>query len=140
MSGIYTNLAKMRSQQNKEPTTVPVNPPVEQQPVMPSHAPALPTQKEQRPRKTNAAPKQAKKNGAKDGKHQLGGWIPVEYFEKFILLHRSVNPLSAETVEKQFMLGLAVNTLCRIMGKDVPVFPSEEAFQNYLEAKLKDKF
>ncbi len=80
----------------------------------------------------------AKKKGAKDGKHQISGWIPRPYFEEFVRLYRAMNP-AVETVEKQYMLGVAVDTFCKIIGNDVPVFKSEKDFKAYFESKLKDK-
>lgn len=84
--------------------------------------------------------KKLKKKSAKDGKHQLSGWIQMNYFLNFAKLYRSVNPIGIETVEKQFMLGEAINLLNTVMGEDVPVFKSEEDFKKYLDSRIKDKF
>jgi hypothetical protein len=146
MSGVYTNIVKKRIEQSKEADLASTVSEEEQKPQTLSqphtdllkngnyrskiNPPHFPT-----PLSNN---KNIKKN-AKDGKHQVSGWIPMESFEEFILLHRRVNP-AIEKVEKQYMLGLAIDTLGKVIGKDIPVCNSPEKFKAYLESRLKDKF
>jgi hypothetical protein len=103
----------------------------------PSQKPAVPKEK---PRVAPPLPTPVQhvvKKGAKDGKHQLGGWIPMETFAAFIQLHRSINP-PIETIEKGYLLGLAVETFCKLLGNERKTFHTPEQLKAYVESKLKE--
>jgi hypothetical protein len=131
MSGVYTNIAKKRSEQSKHSMAAPLQ-------VPPIQIPTLGTESNlPEAQKPPVSPPPRKQNGSKEDlpKKQISAYLTLPQHRLFKQLYHQLNSTDAN-VDKGEIVGLSLEVLSAVIADNVPNFPTLVRLRKYLLEKV----